>query len=77
MEYSTKKISSLEGHTEVRIDIKDSSFRVTATSKGVSFSGRSPVLFTQDDLASLAKIVDLAYREHVKLKPKIEIIKGV
>lgn len=57
---------------EHRID----GFAIVASKEGVSVSGLSPTFKTENDLDDFAKAVADAWRDHLKLKPKLATPKG-
>lgn len=76
MQMKRDKVSTLMGHTEVRfteITGEESStpFVIIADYTGIRFEGKSSPLDTTQRLRELAKSIDAAWREHLKLKPQI------
>ena len=47
---------------------KDASFKIFVSSLGISFSGVSSFLTTQDDLEVLAEVIGTAWKEHQAMK---------
>lgn len=76
MKFKTEKVSSLQGHTEVRQTLEDTTedqvpFVIAAAPQGIQLRGVSPYLGSIDELDSFAQAIDRAWREHLKLRPKL------
>lgn len=58
---------------EVNNAEKETGFTITGCPTGVYLSGTSSTFSSLEDLDKFAKAVSDAWREHEKLKPKIEV----
>lgn len=68
MKFEKKKMEKLEAPGQVKVVYTCEEFTMTADSLGVHFSGKSPVLSTQDELQNFALFVSEAWKDHDKLK---------
>lgn len=81
MNFNKEKVSALSGHTEVRYTHTPKPdeekmfppFRVIANKFGVRMEGASPAITDMEELEEFAKLISLAWVEHTKLKPQIEV----
>lgn len=74
MKFTREKRSSLTHDAIVSFELEgDSNFTLFATPEGIYFSGASPTIEDQKTLRVLAEVIGNAWKEHLKLKPKIEV----
>jgi hypothetical protein len=71
MKFERKKISALTGNTEVHFSLDSSDFKIIADQSGIRLRGESPTLYENEELQSFAKAVSDAFKDHLKLKPKL------
>lgn len=80
-EFKWRKESSLLGHTVEIWELKATTslrpFTVEASPFGVGVRGDKALLLeSMEDLQDFAKVISDAWKVHMKLKPRIEIVKG-
>jgi hypothetical protein len=78
MKFTKEKVSRLTGETEVVFAAQDvrhnnpCTFQVIAGPGGIRFAGTTHDIQDILDLSDFAAVIDAAYKEYLKLKPKIE-----
>lgn len=73
MGYSSEKVSSLLGHTEVRYK-KGEDVVITATPFNV-FIAKIEIT-NQEELQQFAKDLSIAWKQHMKLRPDLSLVRN-
>jgi hypothetical protein len=76
MKFEKRKISALNGETEVRfVELsqpeQSTPFTLIASRSGLTLQGTSPTIEDQAQLEEFARTVSLAWTEHRKLVPNL------
>lgn len=77
LKLKSRKESSLLGHTVILLETDDKKFQVEASQYGISFRGESPLIETRRELDEFAQVVASAWKAHLTLKPRIEVVKSL